>query len=494
MPPAVSWFDIQEKTFTRWINEHLAERGMKCENLKTDLADGLLLINLLEVLSDKQSKRYNKHPRINLQQMENITIALDFIKDEGIQLVNIGSEDIHGGNMRLILGLIWTLILKFEINVDCAGGNTDGSNALLEWIRSKIPEYDIKGFRKDWNDGRAVCALVNALKPGSIPGHREMDPNDKYNNAEKGINDAFKLLGVDPLVHAEEMNHPKVDKMAMMTYLAQFRNIKPEDLKAPDASRCQAYGPGLVEGIAGQEAPFTVETPVDCEGKLEIKVEGPQDDANVTVKDLGDGNYAVSYLPTTPGDYKVSVTVGGDHIPGSVFEVNVLETVSLGGEGKIRVFFSTTSSTEKGRRDVYSLKVLLEAKKIHLLPEFEPWYPVDLMQKKNRDAVFQKAGTRQLPIVFVDDQYIGDYDALAELNEEGKLDTVLAVNKGGLLSEEEHRDRMKKKGFGDDYEEGKEEAAPTPGAATGGAAKFCGNCGAKSTAKFCELCGTKIGS
>ncbi len=51
-------------------------------------------------------------------------------------------------------------------------------------------------------------------------------------------------------------------------------------------------------------------------------------------------------------------------MPGSVFHVTVLEEESLGGEGKIRVFFSTTSSSNKGRDDVRGLTTLLEAKKV----------------------------------------------------------------------------------------------------------------------------------
>lgn len=443
MPPKVQWYDIQEKTFTRWCNEHLAERGQHIDNLKEDLKSGLNLICLMEVISGKKLPKHNKHPRIAMQQLENLTIALNFIAAEGIKLVNISSEDLHDGNIRLILGLIWTLILRYEIK---AGGNGDSSasNDLLEWVRSKIPEYDIKNFKKDWNDGRAVCALTNALAPGSIPNHREMDPANKFENASRGISDAHRLLGIDPLIHAEEMNHPKVDKLAMMTYIAQFRNLNPDDLKQNDADRCSAYGPGLVEGVVGEDAPFTVITPRDCKGELKIKVEGPRDAAKVNVKDNGDGTYNVSYKPTVPGDYRVHVTVGGDHIPGSIFEVTVLDQISLGGEGKIRVFFSTTSSTEKGRRDVFQLEALLKAKKIHLRPEFEPWHPVDLMMKLDRDAVFRKAGTRTLPIVFIDDAYVGDYDKLHALEEIGKLDGVLSLNsQGRLISESDHMRRMK---------------------------------------------------
>jgi len=44
------------------------------------------------------------------------------------------------------LGLIWTLILRYQIQK----GSKEGSakNELLEWVRSKIPEYNIQNFNK----------------------------------------------------------------------------------------------------------------------------------------------------------------------------------------------------------------------------------------------------------------------------------------------------------------------------------------------------------
>ena len=37
------------------------------------------------------------------------------------------------------------------------------------------------------------------------------------------------------------------------------------------------------------------------------------------------------------------------HVPGSIFTVEVLEDESIGGQGKVLVFYSTTSSTKKGK-------------------------------------------------------------------------------------------------------------------------------------------------
>jgi len=467
------------------------------------LSNGLLLINLMEIISGKSLGRYNKHPKIIQQKMENLNIALNFIKSEGIQLVNVGSDDIQSGNIRIILGLIWTLILRYEINRGNSG-DSNGANDLLRWIQSKIPEYNIKGFKKDWNDGRAVCALCDACRPGSFPDHKSLDPNNKMDNATRGI-DVADSIGVDKLILPEEMTNPKVDKLAMMTYLAQFRNL-PDTWN--DHTRCRAYGPGLVEGVVNTPGEFIVEKPVP--GNLEVKVEGPVDDAKVEVKETEPGKYDVAYHPTTPGHYKVHVTLDGNHIPGSIFHVQVLDEISLGGEGKIRVFYSTTSSNQQYKNDFRKLQSMFQGKKVHLRDDFEPWIAVDIMDRDDRNQVFDKAGTRKLPIVFIDDKYRGGWEEMMELEEHGKLDDLLNMRSVNLVSEEDHMKRLKNMSAEGNVAEIKEEMSGNSGAASAAPAtatattsapassagtKFCGNCGAPratATTKFCGECGGKF--
>jgi len=224
------------------------------------------------------------------------------------------------------------------------------------------------------------------------------------------------------------MNHPKVDEQSMMTYISFFRDYEESQRSLRSlADESYAYGPGLQEGIINVSSEFTVVTPG---GKLEIKVIGPSDNYQVKVTDKGNGVYGVEYTPKNVGEYEVHVTVDKNHIPGSIFHISVLEDLSLGGEGKIRVFYSTTASNEKGRHDVISLQRLLEAKKVHQRPDFEPWIAVDVMERDDREAVFKKAGTRALPIVYVDDKYVGDFDTLDHLEETGKLNDILNFKVG----------------------------------------------------------------
>ena len=59
------------------------------ENLETDFADGTHLVALVEALQ-KRKLRHNKRPLNQHHELENIAIALDAIKEDGIKLVNIG--------------------------------------------------------------------------------------------------------------------------------------------------------------------------------------------------------------------------------------------------------------------------------------------------------------------------------------------------------------------------------------------------------------------
>jgi len=101
--------------------------------------------------------------------------------------------------------------------------------------------------------------------------------------------------------------------------------------------------------------------------------------------------------------------------------------INLGGEGKIRVYYSTTTSSEKIRHNCRFLQSLLERKKVHLREDFEPWIPIDIgMDREERNRIFEKAGVRKTPMLFIDDQYVGDYDDVVELDEIGELDRLLS--------------------------------------------------------------------
>jgi len=106
---------IQKKTFTKWVNKHLKKAGRNVRDLFEDLRDGHNLLSLLEVLSGEILPR--ERGRMRFHAIQNVETALRFLRYKEIKLVNIRGEDIVDGNPKLTLGLIWTIILHFQVRI-----------------------------------------------------------------------------------------------------------------------------------------------------------------------------------------------------------------------------------------------------------------------------------------------------------------------------------------------------------------------------------------
>lgn len=100
-----------------------------------------------------------------------------------------------------------------------------------------------------------------------------------------------------------------------------------------------AYGSGLTHGVSGEPANFTISTKGAGAGGLSMAVEGPSK-AEISCHDNKDGTVSVSYLPTAPGEYKISVRFGDKHIKGSPYVAKIT------GEGRKRNQISVGSCSE----------------------------------------------------------------------------------------------------------------------------------------------------
>eukprot|EP01087_Luapelamoeba_hula_P023451 TRINITY_DN8624_c0_g1_i1.p1 TRINITY_DN8624_c0_g1~~TRINITY_DN8624_c0_g1_i1.p1 ORF type:complete len:138 (+),score=14.43 TRINITY_DN8624_c0_g1_i1:179-592(+) len=93
--------------------------------------------------------------------------ALKFIKEHDVQLASIGPNEIVDGDVKLTLGMIWTIILRFAI----AGLSEEGLSAkqgLLLWCQRKTEGYknvSVKDFSGSFQDGLAFCALIHRHRP-----------------------------------------------------------------------------------------------------------------------------------------------------------------------------------------------------------------------------------------------------------------------------------------------------------------------------------------
>ncbi|KRX18887.1 Plectin [Trichinella nelsoni] len=109
--------NIQKKAFTVWMNRLLESRSKKVNDLFVDLKDGILLLNVLELLTGKQLKPDQGLLRIH--HVQNVSKVLNFLIEENVKLVNMRPEHIVDGNEKLILGLVWVIILHFQLNIGC---------------------------------------------------------------------------------------------------------------------------------------------------------------------------------------------------------------------------------------------------------------------------------------------------------------------------------------------------------------------------------------
>ncbi|XP_029167598.1 filamin-A isoform X3 [Nylanderia fulva] len=337
------WKRIQQNTFTRWANERLKAVNKHIGDLECDLSDGLRLVSLIEVLSQKRLPKHNQRPTFRSQKLENVSVALKFLEDEGIRIVNIDSSDIVDCKLKLILGLIWTLILHYSISMpmwDGDDGDDKGATPkqrLMHWIQSKVPDLPITNFTSDWNDGRAVGALVDAVAPGLCPDWQDWNPKDAIQNASEAMGLADDWLNIPQLIKPEEMVNPNIDEMSMMTYLSQYPSAKlktgaplrprtnPNSIPPP---RVRAYGPGIepTGPIVGAPANFTVETFSAGKGNVDVIVDDSKGNKlPVDIRFNKDRNltYSVSYTPKTEGPHKVKVLFAGREIPKSPYVVNV---------------------------------------------------------------------------------------------------------------------------------------------------------------------------
>ncbi|KAL5468760.1 hypothetical protein EMCRGX_G029874 [Ephydatia muelleri] len=227
-----NWKRIQETTFTNWINSSFLNKlktsHKQVQNLQTDLQDGTVLAELLENISMKSVGPYNKNPTIKATKLENLGTCLRFLEKEKVKVVNIGPEDIYGGNLKLILGLVWTLIRQYQIR--SSGRDVSTKNAMLAWTGTLLPEHSVRNFTTDWNSGLALCALVEHIKPGSCPDYSNLNPQNGLANCELGIRLAEEHFAIPRILEAAALSNPDVDELSVMTYISYFCKPANENL------------------------------------------------------------------------------------------------------------------------------------------------------------------------------------------------------------------------------------------------------------------------
>ncbi|KAG5846987.1 hypothetical protein ANANG_G00120830 [Anguilla anguilla] len=251
---------IQKRTFTNWINAQLSKRSSpsKVSDLFTDLRDGVLLLDLLEVLSGQCMKREKGRVGV-FQGRSNVETALNFLKKKSIKLVNINIPDIIDGRPPIVLGLIWSIILHCHIeelasslsfgsrqsSLESLGGpdspgdspiqqrdpplhahlRISARKALLLWVREQCDRagcsLSIKDFKSSWRSGEAFLAVLRSLRPDLVDLSQASGRTSRQ-NLEEAFRTAERELQIPRLLEPKDVDISDPDEKSIMTYVAQF--------------------------------------------------------------------------------------------------------------------------------------------------------------------------------------------------------------------------------------------------------------------------------
>ncbi|XP_017663047.1 PREDICTED: nesprin-2 isoform X3 [Lepidothrix coronata] len=249
----------QKKTFTSWINSILAKHTPPSviSDLYTDIQQGHLLLDLLEVLSGQhlpREKGFN-----TFQCRSNIENALTFLKSRSLKLINIHVADIIEGKPSIVLGLIWTIIFHFHIeelartlactynqpSLDCSSAvdsspkasrsakksakikerwKMSATKALLLWAKEQCSLHgsiNVTDFKSSWRSGLAFLAIIQTLRPGLVDLEKA-----KARSSKENLKEAFRIaeleLNIPRLLEPEDVDIMNPDEKSIMTYVAQF--------------------------------------------------------------------------------------------------------------------------------------------------------------------------------------------------------------------------------------------------------------------------------
>uniref|UniRef100_A0A4W6C3J1 Calponin-homology (CH) domain-containing protein n=1 Tax=Lates calcarifer TaxID=8187 RepID=A0A4W6C3J1_LATCA len=232
---------VQKRTFTRWMNLHLekCDPAIEVHDLFQDIQDGRILMALLEELSGCKLLHWFKRSSHRIFRLNNIAKVLSFLEERNVKLVSIDAADVADGNSSIILGLIWNIILFFQIkeltgNIRsqfpstsslssiptssdsdtsyCSTPSDERQSAstamrehskaikkLLQWVQKRTRKYGVavQDFGKSWTSGLAFLAVIKSIDPSLVDMRKAL-----LRSARENLEDAFRI--------------------SIMTYVSQF--------------------------------------------------------------------------------------------------------------------------------------------------------------------------------------------------------------------------------------------------------------------------------
>lgn len=241
-----AWVQTQQKTFTKWTNNHLRKHGYPAlENAEVDFEDGIRLMQLVSALYGIPIPKHNAKPKMRPHKLDNIALAFKMVDEAKIKTNFLKSTHLIDHDLKMILGMMWAIILDYAIK-GISEDDTTAKEGLLLWCRKKTAGYreidppTIQNFTTHWKNGLAFCALIHKHQPHLID-YDSLDKNDAAKNLELAFSVA-ESLGIPRLLDIEDMLVDKPDERSIMTQVSEyFHRFAQQDVKEVAARRAANF-------------------------------------------------------------------------------------------------------------------------------------------------------------------------------------------------------------------------------------------------------------
>ncbi|XP_061483366.1 dystrophin isoform X4 [Rhineura floridana] len=229
--------DVQKKTFTKWVNAQFAKFGRHpIEDLFNDFQDGRRLLELLEGFTGQKLGKEKGSTRVHA--LNNVNKALQVLQKNNVDLVNIGSTDIVDGNHKLTLGLIWNIILHWQVknvmkNIMAGLQQTNSEKILLSWVRQSTqnyPQVNVINFTSSWSDGLAFNALIHSHRPDLFDWDSVVCQKSAVQLLDHAFNIAKRHLGIEKLLDPEDVATAYPDKKSILMYVTSLFQVLPQQV------------------------------------------------------------------------------------------------------------------------------------------------------------------------------------------------------------------------------------------------------------------------
>ena len=169
----------EERTYRNWMNSLGVSPYVNW--LYSDLADGLIIFQLYEIITpgtvqwNKVHKKFNRMRKF-MEKLENCNYAVDLGRKQKYSLVGIAGQDLCDGNSTLTLALVWQLMRSYTLSVLSTltqSSNKQVEQEIIVWVNEKLEEAGKSTRVNSFQDSSISSALpvidlIDSIKPGVI--------------------------------------------------------------------------------------------------------------------------------------------------------------------------------------------------------------------------------------------------------------------------------------------------------------------------------------